>query len=375
MISTYSGTDDIFSDYDAEEIPSEHNPFCNSTENSQYAESYSKVLPAFFFRTERCGRKPYSYEKKQLRHYYNMTGIILAAKLFIEIAACFFFYILMFLCAYSVSPSMSMYYSALSDTTVKYAFRIIAITLSTASVFFAGCRFSSFPPQKLMKKCGPVKTADVIISFMTGMFIAALQNIITLSNPHLNGEFGFAGVPLSRDIRMITVVVLYTCIVVPVSEGLIFRGIALKNFSRASQRFGILASSFFCALSTCSFTAMFPAFLMSVLLSKMTVKYNTVIPSILIHITVNLSGMIISVYGALAWNSDLLIMKIWTVITLVLGGLSAFAMLFRHPLPKIKPEQRRRTLPVLMTSVFPVLLIPLYILTSVLKVLYFMYMH
>lgn len=366
--------DELFTGYETEEIPSEDNPFCNSTENSSFSESYSHILPAFFFRTAKCRKKPSAYEKKNLRYYYNTTGIILASKLFIEAAACIVFYILMFLCSFSLTPSLSLYYNALSDPSVKYSFRIITAIVSASAVFFVGCRFSDFRPEKLLGKCGKIKTSDIIISFLTGLFVLAISNVITLSEPLMSAEYHFSVLNPGTDIMQITSVALYTCVVVPLTEGLIFRGIALKNFSRASQRFGILMTSFLCALSTCSFPAMVPAFLMSVLLCGMTVKYNTVVPSVILHMTVNLSGMIISVYSSFEWGSDIMLIKVWTIITLVLGGIAAFISVIKHPLPGMKPEQRRRSLPVYLTSVFAVLLVPLYIFAALAKLLYFMYM-
>ena len=113
---------------------------------------------------------------------------------------------------------------------------------------------------------------------------------------------------------------------------------------------------------------------MSLLLCSITVKYNSVIPSVLIHMAVNTSSMIISVYSIFAWDQSELLMRVWTIITLVLGGVFTFIRLIREPLPKNKPEQRRRALPVLLTSAFVILLFPLYALTSLAKLLYFMYM-
>lgn len=366
--------DDTFLDFETEEIPSEKDPFCNSTENCDYTEPYSRMIPAFFFRNKKCSRKPGAYEKKKLRYYYNTAGAILTSKLLIEAAVSLVFFIFMFVCSWSVTSSPSLYYSALSDATVKYAFRSIAVIISTASVFFAGCRFSAFSPGSIMKKGSGIRTSDIVVFFMSGLFVAAVSNIIAMTDTVLSSDYGFPGIHIDGDPLQIAATALYTCIVVPVADGLIFRGIALKNFSRASQRFGILTASFLCALSTCNFPAMIPAFLMSVLLCHMTVKYNSIIPSVLIHITVNASFLFISVYNTYLWESDLFLIKIWTIITLVIGGISTFIMLVRMPLPEIRAEQRRRTLPVLLTSVLTVLVIPFYIIAALAKILYFMYM-
>lgn len=350
-----NSADDIFTDYSDTDIPSEYNPFCNSTENSSFNENYSHILPAFFFRTQKCRKKPSEYEKKNLRYFYNTTGIILTSKLIIEVLACLIFFLVTFLCTYSLTSSTSMYYSVLSDSTVRYAFKTITLIISTISVFFAGCRFSAISPLKLVKKCKTLKTADVIIFFMAGLFAASLQNVaVFFRDDSMTNIF-------EKDITQIVMAAVYSCLIVPVSEGLIFRGIALKNLSRASQRFGILASSLLCALSSCSFYSVIPVFLMSVLLSELTVKYNTVTPSIFIHISVNICGAFISAYSALLWDSDIFVTKIWTVIALVTGGIFTLILVVKNPLPKSVPEQRRRSFPLFVSSVFILILIPLYI--------------
>ncbi|MCQ2465498.1 MAG: CPBP family intramembrane metalloprotease [Oscillospiraceae bacterium] len=373
MDNFQTNQDELFPDYEAMDIPEENNPFCNPTENSSFSEPYSQVIPTFFFRNRKCGKKPLKYEKKQLRYYYNTAGVILTSKLFIETALCLLFYIVMFLCSVTESTSFSLYYSALSDTTVRYAFRTVAVIVSTLSVFTAGCRFSSLKPASLFKKCSSFSTVDIVSGFMTGIFTAAVANVIMFLYPGTGSGYGAAGLRLDKDITQTAMVCIYICIAVPVTEGLIFRGIVLRNLSRASQRTGIIATSFLCALSTCSFPAMIPAFLMSVLLCRMTVKYSSVVPSVLIHITVNLSSMIISVYNTYAWDSDVLLIKIWTVITMILGGVFTFVMIFRMPLPKNRPEQRSRSLPLILSSAFIVLLVPLYIVTSFAEFLYLMY--
>lgn len=366
--------DDILSFFGLSEKPTEKDPFCNPTENLEYRESYSHIIPAFFFRTTKCHKKPSKAERKKLRYYYNSTGVILLAKLVIEIAACLMFYVLLLLGSVSFTPSVNLFYSALSDDTVRYAFRTIAVIISTIAVFFAGCRFTDLSPTRLVKSCRAISTGDIVICFMTGIFFAGLSNLMSFSVPSACGGYMPSAMHLEKNWMTAAITALFSCVVVPVTDGLIFRGVVLKNLSRASQRFGIIMSALLCALATCSLPAVIPAFFMSVLLGSMTVKHNSMIPSILIHMTVNFSCMIISVYSTFAWGSGDTIIKVWTMITLVVGGIFAAVRIAKDPLPKNKPEQHRRTLPVALSSVFIVLLFPVYVFTSLVGILYFMYL-
>lgn len=371
MNTASENQNELFSCYD--EIPTEYDPFCNSTESQMYRENYSHVIPTFFFRTAPSSRKPSLYEKKKLKYFYNTTGILLSAKLIIEAASCILFYIIMFLCSFLQTHSLSLYYSALSDATVRYSFMTISVILSVSSVFLSGCRCSYISPERLLKKNKAVKTSDVILFFMTGIFIMSLQNISDISVSHFLGK-NVGGGNFSDDTRQMIIIALYTCIVVPVSSGLIFRGIALKNLSRAGQRFGILASSFLCALSSGKLTELIPCFLMSVMLSKLTVKYDTVTPSIFIHMTINICCTIIAVYGSVMSDTGVLIKQVWTATAFIFGGIFAVAYMIKEPLPKSTPAQRKRTVPLFAGSIFIILLIALYILAGTVEIFRFMYL-
>jgi membrane protease YdiL (CAAX protease family) len=362
----------IFSDYN--EIPSEHNPFCNDTENTEFNESYSHIVPSFFFRNQACQKKPSRFEKKKLRYFYNITGIILSSKLIIEVSFCLLFFLILFLCSMTFTKSASLYYSVLSDTTVKYAFRAMAALLSTFSVFFAGLRFSHLSLAGIAGKAKGIKTLDTVIYFITGLFITALHNGITIIFDGINSSNALCSIKLENDITQIVMVCLYTCIVVPVTEGLIFRGFTLKNLSRASQWFGIGACSFLCALSTCDPVSMLPAFFMSMLLSFITIKHNSIIPSVLIHFTINLCNMLIVIYNSLVWGSDILITRVWTIVTIFLGMIAAIILMIKSHAPRIRSVQWRRTFPLFTTSAFIIILIAAYIGASLIRFLTFMYL-
>ena len=352
-------SDTLFKIYD--DTPTETDPFCNYTEYDNFNESYSEVIPTFFFRDKKCSIKPSSYEKKKLRYFYNITGLLLSAKFIIEISIFLLFSIITFLISFSFTSSLSLYSASFSDYTIQYSFKTISLIISTLSVFFAGCRYSSLKPADLIKSKVKLKTEDVIFFFMAALFVISIQNICNMSFSYLTGDYNSYGLHLKKDILHIVSAAIYTCIVIPVSDGLIFRGIMLKNLSRVSQHFGIIMTSILCALSTVRFQNIIPAFLLSLLMAKLTVKCNSVTPSIIINIITNISSMIISVYGIYAWNSDTTITKLWTAITFITGGFFAAVSILKYPLPKSNKLQKKRTLPLFLTSVFILLIFILYI--------------
>ena len=76
-------------------------------------------------------------------------------------------------------------------------------------------------------------------------------------------------------------------IVSPIVEEFAFRGVLLRSLGRYGNLFAIWTIALFYALSHASFAEMIPSFVMSVFLTKMTLRYRSIQPSIVIHIIFN----------------------------------------------------------------------------------------
>ena len=312
---------DVFSD-DAD-IPTEKNPFCNATEVSSYNEEYSHIIPGFFFRNKECSIRPLKYERSKLRYFYNTTGILLISKTFLYIALFIILLIFALFCSYSDSFSSHSFWYLIMNDSVRYGISTIASIISTIIICAAGCRFSELSFSDLFKSNHNTRTQEIVYFFMTGIFISSLYNVISSVSSAVSGIDFANTVKYTSDIKQILIIFIYGCIIVPVSDGLVYRGFVLKNLSRASQRFGIFVSSFLCALSSGNIINIIPYLMLSVLFSKMTIKYNTVIPSIIIHIVINTCNSIINIYRDIFWNSDIFISRLWTIISLASGALFA----------------------------------------------------
>ncbi len=349
---------DLFSE--DKEIPTERNPFCNDTETSSYNEEYSHIIPGFYFRNTQCSLRPLKYEKSRLRYFYNITGIILISKILLFAAVFILLTMFALFCSYSDTLSSHSFYYLLVNKSVRYGVAVISSIISTIIVCTAGCRFSEFSFSDLFRSNHNSRTQEIIYFFMTGIFISSLYSVISSVSYELSGIDLSHTVKYTSDIKQILIIFIYTCIIVPVSDGLIYRGIALKNLSRASQRFGIYMSSILCALSCGNIINLIPCLLLSVLFSKMTIKYNTVLPSIIIHIVLNTCNTVINIYKDIFWNSDIFISRLWTIITLASSALFVAYCLIKEPSPKNTAQQKKRTLPIFLGSPSFIILIAIY---------------
>ncbi len=75
--------------------------------------------------------------------------------------------------------------------------------------------------------------------------------------------------------------------VTPLIEEFAFRGVLLRDLGRYGNRFGIIAVALLYAFAHTSATEYLPAFILSVCLSLMTLRYHNILPGVIVHITIN----------------------------------------------------------------------------------------
>lgn len=348
-----------------EYIPTEKNPFCNYSENISYKESYSDVIPTFFFRNNQLSLKPSRYESAKLRYFYNLCGTILISGTFVKTIIFLVFYaiVLMHTCSQynSINSTAGFFRQFISNPSIRYSLLSIATIISALFIFKTGCRFSKLRTCSFFRNNHSAKTSEIISFFMTGIFITSIYNVIYLAKPFIPEMLTVSRPVFSTDILQSLLFFMYTCLVVPVCEGFVFRGFILKNMSRADQRFGIIFTSFLCAISCGNFLEIIPGFMMSLLLCKITTKYGTLSYPIIMHITINICNTIILAYGDIFFNSNIFVLQIWTAITFMSGGFFAIYSFFKEPLPKSTKPQRKRSVKLILRTVTILPLIVLYI--------------
>lgn len=117
-----------------------------------------------------------------------------------------------------------------------------------------------------------------IITIITGAFSDitpndAAESMITPS----------AANPLWLDI----LIYFYICLLGPILEELIFRGVLLEGLRKYGNWFGIIMSSVLFGLMHQNFMQCIPAICMGIVWGCMAVKTNSIIPSIIVHILNN----------------------------------------------------------------------------------------
>ena len=167
------------------------------------------------------------------------------------------------------------------------------------------------------------------------------------------------------DPLKICCLVLYGCIVAPVTEELLMRGFALKNLSRVSQRFGILCSAFLFGVMHENLPQFVFTFPLGILLAYITIRHNSLLPAVLLHMAVNTAGVLMELLHSFYPMQERTVSMVYMLTILALGSICFLYLIATERLPDNTPHQSTRTLRVAVTSPLLWVLIGVHIAASV----------
>ncbi len=344
--------------YDINGVKDSFNPFDNETEYREYSSDYRKIVPQIAIKDCEIPENPSDAEKGRIRHYFNMTGLFMLGQIAgVNILALALMSILMVILAgNTISPTAIEDY--FMNSSLNMGITGLCYMLVNIAIYFIGCKVTDIDRSSLYKtqnlKFSTMMRYSVIAVFLQ-MFSALLANF---AGTFIDSVFGtdiysmLKDTPMSQSTEKLVVTVLYTCIIAPVTEELVVRGFVLKNASRVSQTFGIFVSAVVFGLMHGNIPQFILAFIVGIFLAYVTIKHNSIVPAIILHMIVNTTNMIMTLI--MEYNADLgeLIYSVWTVFFLVVGVvlfITSIALKWDR-LPVVTKAQKKRNMPVLMTS-------------------------
>ncbi len=337
------------------EMPDPKDPFNNPTEYHDYNDDYSEVLPPIKTPAYKISLEPDYAERQKIKHFYAIGGWCAV----LQFAASTFAAVVIVLIIRTLlegqnpdadNVSITTYMKGSSILTSLNMLIYIAANLGCAMIGFkmAGVKASSL-----------VKTRDYdvgkAIQYCTAaMFIWLVSVYISLGVEDIFTKYGYSTEVQDMDGYAVTklgfvISIVYTCIIAPVTEEFFFRGMLLKVFSKANQRFAVFATAVFFGLAHGNLPQFLLAFLLGLFLAHITLKHGSIIPSIVVHIFVN---TFVTVMGELDLSGDMEI-----VLNLSLEALAAFGLLMllifrsKDKLPATTPAQSKRGFAIAKTTV------------------------
>lgn len=245
--------------------------------------------------------------------------------------------------------------SYMKSSSILAGLNMLVFMLSNVLFAFIGLKMADIPKTQLVRtrefSFGKSLQYCLIAAFLWTISIFAsawIENIFS--------HYGYSTDVMDMDGLAVTgtgfaVMMIYQCVIAPITEEIFFRGMLLRVFSRANQRFAVFATAFFFGLGHHNIPQFVLAFILGIFLSHITLKHNSVIPSIIVHIFVNtMSGVISYVESYFGLNGTI----VAECVILVMAILGFFLLcLFRgkDKIPSSTPAQSRRGVAIAKKSV------------------------
>ena len=330
-------------------------PFGNPTEEPDYSPDYREIVPELSMAGARLPLIPTLAEKHAIRRYVGLTCLTL---LFAFLTAASIHTALTLLCRLLLQmrdsramESLPQNYNEiaakyLNDSSVSSAITLVAFLCGNLIAFFTGCTLTR------IKKADLFRTRGLSFLRMLCYIGAALWIQLTTSYlcDWLTGFLRRAGISVVQtEIHLgtpgmkLAVMALYTVLVAPVTEELLMRGFALKNLSRVSQRGGILLTAFLFGIMHRDPAQFLFAFPLGILLGYITVRHDSLLPAILVHMAVNASSLL-QLCGKEYLPADTfrVVLMSASLSVLALGTVAAVYLFLTERLPDNTPYQSLR---------------------------------
>lgn len=354
-------------------------PFSNPTEEDDYRTDYTDLAPELLIPDTTLPVIPSPQEASRIRRTYNRAGLgLLLHVLLTNVFALVLYLVVQLLLKRQDLKTLDVLPENYSDILTRYindsslamAINLMLFLSCNVAVFFIGCALSKIRVRSLF--------APLHISALTlfryiglGLFIQSIASILALIAEKMMSGIGYT--PYTPDFSTgtsplkIAATVLCTCVMAPITEELLYRGFFLKAMSRVSQRFAIFASALFFGLAHENVSQFILSFLVGILLGYITVKYNSLLPAMMVHFSINTYSTIISVLSEFNETAAGAVYAVCSLIFLF-GGLILFIYTcVTERLPDNTPHQSIRCGRIAITSWALVLTAVLHIGFSILN--------
>lgn len=127
-----------------------------------------------------------------------------------------------------------------------------------------------------------------VASFVNLTLLAIIKAIFgSLNDLSINDAVAVSTAPVGNPLWLDVCIYLYICLIGPILEELIFRGVLLEGLRKYGNAFGIIISSVMFGLMHQNFMQCIPAVFMGIIWAVMDLKCGSLIPSIFVHILNN----------------------------------------------------------------------------------------
>ena len=336
-------------------VPENGDPFDNPTEYHDYNDDYSKILPWIKMPGYDVPLEPARVERRGLKRSYNIGGwCVFFHFIGANIAAFLLMALITFiLSAVSGGASDDVINSYMNGSSILAGINMIIYIAANVGFAALGFRWSRTDHRSIIRPHG-YNFAYAVQYCLIAVFIWFATTYLSLGIENIFDKFGYSIIVSDSDDIGVTgigyaVMTVYTCIIAPITEELFYRGMLLKVLSKANQRFAIFATAVFFGLAHGNIPQFDLAFFLGIFLAHITIKHDSVVPSMIVHIFVNTFVTLLSLTDG---NDNA---EAAATMLLLAGAVVGLCLLLmfrkRDRLPATTPKQSRRGFAIAKTSV------------------------
>lgn len=331
-----------------------YDPFKNPTEYHYYNDDYSQVLPWVTMPEFSISLEPAKVERKALKRYYSIGGFtVLFSFLGANILAIILMTVVTALLSVANPGASAEAISQYMDRGAIFVSINMLIYLICNVLFgFVGLKWAKISPSTL------IRTRDfnfgaAVQYCLAGVFIWMAAGYISSGIEDIFSQYGFTTETMDMDYGNtglgFAIMTIYSCLIAPVTEEIFYRGMVMKVFAKANQRFAIIASAVFFGLGHGNIPQFMLAFLIGVFMGHIDMKHNSIVPSVIVHIFINSMVTLLSLADG---STEVIIMANLLLLAAMVVGL-IMLIFFRkeNKLPTPTPAQARRGFAVAKTSI------------------------
>ncbi len=346
-----------------------HDPFANETEYHYYNQDYGDIVPQIRIPGCRIPLQPDIRERRGIRRYYNIAGTGLLLHLILSNVLAVFFIMLYYVLQTALDTSAAggelpaNYETLLEDfftaSSSNTAMNILIFMLCNVGIALIGCKWAKISIPSLFRT-RDLRAGRILIYMSIAI---GLQLICGKAATFISDFMSEVGITVfepdfstGQDIKNMVLMTIYTCIIAPVTEELLFRGFVMKNLSRVSQRFGIVASAVLFGLWHENIAQFVLAFFVGIFMGYLTVKHDSLVPAIICHMTVNTFSMLFDIAYTYEWYAVYTVLDCIYMAIAAIGVFMLVCTIIQERLPYTTPHQTERSFRIAATSI-PLILV------------------
>ncbi|MDE6784640.1 MAG: CPBP family intramembrane metalloprotease [Ruminococcus sp.] len=330
-------------------------PFDNPTEYKHFLSGYSKIVPELGTIGYSLPLEPEYEERKNIRKSYSVGGwcILLHFALSFGLSVVFQNLLIMIMQILNPSANVVTLFGYAYNSSILVGLNMLVYLITNVFFGWTGLRWGGFKGRSIINTNG-FGIGKALQYCSIALCIWTFSAYASMGIEEILSRFGFTSIidqtGLGETPLALAVSGLYTCIIAPITEEFMFRGMLLRVFSMANQRFAIFATAFFFGLAHGNIPQFVLAFLLGIFLAHITMCHDSIIPAIIVHMFVN---TFVTLFGFLEDAGE----TVMLIANMILFAASFFGLIMlavfksSSRLPVATPKQSTRGLYIAVSSV------------------------